>query len=122
MNSKDFEKRLIRFATRVFNLSEKLPTSIIGKHLGAQIIRSASSPALNYGEAQAAESREDFLHKMKICLKELRETSVCLKLISERNWFPDEKLNSIIQENDELVSIFVASTKTISKNKINRKS
>jgi four helix bundle protein len=90
MTAYELETRLINFASRVTNLAEALPKTFAAKHLGNQIIRSASSPALNYGEAQAAESVEDFLHKMKICQKELRETSVCLKLIAQRKWFPDE--------------------------------
>ena len=101
---------------------EALPQSFAAKYLGTQIIRSASSPALNYGEAQAAESKDDFIHKMKICQKELRETSVCLKLIAKRPWFGPDKLTPLINENNELISIFVASNKTITQHKTNRKS
>ncbi|MEZ4919853.1 MAG: four helix bundle protein [Saprospiraceae bacterium] len=88
--------------------------SSINMHLASQIIRSATSPALNYGEAQAAESRDDFIHKMKICQKELRETHVALKLIAKRNWFSEIKLASLISENNELISIFIASNKPAS--------
>ncbi|MBC7778021.1 MAG: four helix bundle protein [Phycisphaerae bacterium] len=108
----ELEDRLIEFASRIIDLAEALPKTAAAKHLGGQILRSGTSPALNYGEAQSAESREDFIHKMKICLKELRETLICLKLISKRTWFATGKLTPILAENNELVSIFVASTKT----------
>ena len=108
----EMEERLIEFASRIIDMVEALPKTAAAKHLGGQILRSGTSPALNYGEAQAAESREDFVHKMKVCLKELRETLICLKLITRRTWFPEGKLTSLLTENNELVSIFVASTKT----------
>ena len=108
----DMEERLIEFASRIIDLVEALPKRQAAKHLGGQILRSGTSPALNYGEAQAAESREDFIHKMKVCLKELRETLICLKLIARRTWFAEGKLNPLLVENNELVSIFVASLKT----------
>jgi len=71
----DLEDRLIDFSVSVIKIADQLPKTYTGKHLGAQIVRSGTSPALNYGEAQSAESRRDFIHKMKISLKELRETS-----------------------------------------------
>ncbi len=70
----DLEQRLIQFAVTSIRLAEKLPASFAGRHLSGQLIRSATSPALQYGEAQSAESRNDFIHKLKIALKELRET------------------------------------------------
>ncbi len=112
LTPQEMEDRLIRFASRIIDLVESLPKTLSAKHLGGQVLRSGTSPALNYGEAQSAESRDDFIHKMKICLKELRETLVCLKIINTRNWFPQTKLASLLVENNELVSIFVASTKT----------
>lgn len=109
--------RLIDFASRIIDLVESLPNSLAAKHLGGQLLRSGTAPALNYGEAQSAESRSDFIHKMKICLKELRETLICLKLISKRTWFPITKLTPLISENHELVAMFVSSTKTALENK-----
>lgn len=106
------EDRLIDFASWVIDVVEALPPTPAGKHIGGQMLRSGTSPAMNYGEAQVAESRNDFIHKMKICLKELRETLVCLKIIMKRNWFPEGKLDSLMIENNELVAIFIASTKT----------
>ncbi|MCB0610086.1 MAG: four helix bundle protein [Lewinella sp.] len=112
MTPLEIEDRLIEFASNIIELAENLPQSPAGRHLGGQILRSGSSPALNYGEAQAAESKVDFVHKMKICLKELRETFICLKLISKRNWFNPGRLEPLLKENNELIAIFVASTKT----------
>lgn len=113
----DLEDRLIDFGSRVIDVVEALPKSVAGKHLGGQLVRSGTSPAFNYGEAQAAESRDDFIHKMKISLKELRETMVCLKLIRKRKYFSEEKLLPLLQENNELISIFVKSISTARDNK-----
>lgn len=112
MKAFELETRLIEFASRVMDMAEGLPETYSARHLASQIIRSATSPALNYGEVQGAESREDFIHKMKICQKELRETFVCLKLIEKRNWFANGKLSALIHENNELIAIFVANNKT----------
>ena len=109
----EIEDRLIEFASRILDLSESLPKTAVAKHLGGQIMRSGTSPALNYGEARAAESNSDFLHKVKVCLKELRETLICLKLIEKRTWFTAGKLSPLLQENNELVSIFVVTAKSI---------
>ena len=81
MNKFDLEERLIKFAVNVIELANSLPNSSVGNHIQNQIVRSSTSPALNYGEAQSAESRKDFIHKMSICLKELRETYVAIKII-----------------------------------------
>jgi len=117
LTPQEMEERLIEFASRIIDLAEALPKTAAAKHLGGQILRSGTSPALNYGEAQGAESREDFVHKMKICLKELRETLVCLKIIAKRNWFSEKKLTPLIAENNELVSMFVTSVKTATQSK-----
>jgi four helix bundle protein len=112
----NLEDRLIEFAVRIIDTAETLPKSVAGKHLGGQIIRSGTSPALNYGEAQSAESKADFVHKMKICLKELRETLVCLKIIRRKGYFKEGRLEPLLNENAELVSIFVKSVQTAKKN------
>ena len=75
----DLEDGLVDFAVRIINVVEALPTSKAGNHIAGQLIRSGTAPAPNYGEAQSAESRKDFIHKMKIALKELRETLIWLK-------------------------------------------
>ncbi|MFN0174008.1 MAG: four helix bundle protein [Saprospiraceae bacterium] len=108
----DLETRLIEFGSRVINVAESLPDTTSGKHLSGQLVRSGTAPALNYGEAQAAESRPDFIHKMKVALKELRETMVNLKFILKRNFFPEARLLPLLKENDELIAIFIKSIST----------
>ena len=113
----DLEERLISFAVRIINLSESLPKTKAGKHIEGQLLRCGTSPAPNYGEAQGAESRFDFIHKMKICLKELRETKVWLKIIVRAELIkPESKLSSLLEESDQLISIFFASIKTAREN------
>jgi four helix bundle protein len=116
-NSKyDLEDRLIEFAVRIIDLAEALPGTVASKNLSSQIVRSGTSPALNYAEAQSAESKNDFVHKMKICLKELRETLVCLKIILLKGYFKENKLAALLKENSELISIFVKSIQTAKNN------
>lgn len=116
MKSNDLEERLINFSVKVILSCKNLDSSFASEHLAKQIIRSSTSAALNYGEARSAESSRDFSHKMKLCLKELRECYVNLhiqkgaQLIAESN-----VIEEVIQENNELISIFVSSIKTVSK-------
>ncbi len=112
----DLEDRLIRFAVSCIQAAEKLPRSFAGNHLSGQLTRSGSAPALHYGEAQSAESRTDFIHKMKMALKELRETKNCLIIIEKLNWPISINLSAIIQECTELVFIFLKSIETARKN------
>ena len=114
----DLEERLIAFAGNIISLTERLPNTRAGAHIAGQLVRSGTSPAPNYGEAQAAESRKDFIHKMKVVLKELRETGVWLKII-HRNGFvkDDEAVSSALEECDELVRIFSKSIVTAEANK-----
>jgi four helix bundle protein len=116
----DLEDRLIEFANSCLDIAESLPNTFIGNHVSHQLCRSSTSPCLNYGEAQAAESPDDFIHKMKVCLKELKETFNCLKLIKKRQWSEREKLDAVLTENNELISIFVTSIKTARRNKESR--
>ena len=114
----DLQERLIGFAVRVMNVVEALPDSRIGNHVAGQLLRAGTSPAPNYGEAQSAESRRDFIHKLKVSLKELRETDVWLLMIQRKPLMePPETLASIMAECNELISILVASIKTAEKNK-----
>ena len=117
MDKKELEERLIDFAVLIIAITEEMPNTRAGNHLAGQIIRSSSSPALNYGEAQSAESPRDFVHKMKIVLKELRETYNNLRIISKAKLYGEEdKVSKALKENDELISIYVASIKTAQKN------
>ncbi len=114
----DLENRLIAFAVHIIQLTEKLPNTRAGNHLANQLVRSGTSPALNYGEAQSAESRKDFVHKLKIILKELRESQICLIIILQSKIYRNnDELNILIAENDELISIFYRSIETAKKNK-----
>lgn len=112
MKAGDLEDRLINFAVRVLNVTESLPNTKAGNHIAGQLVRSGTSPAPNYGEAQSAESRRDFIHKMKICLKELRETLVWLRIIERKPMCEANRLADIAKECDELIAIFVTSVKT----------
>ncbi len=112
----DLEERLIDFAVRIIRTAESLPKTRVANHIAGQLIRCGTSPAPNYGEAQSAESRADFIHKMKVCLKELRETRVWLLMIVRTKLIkPTSKLDSLIKENNELISIFVSSIRTAKK-------
>jgi len=109
----DLEERLIDFAVRIIRTTESLPKTRAGNHIAGQLVRCGTSPAPNYGEAQSAESRSDFIHKMKVSLKELRETRIWLLMIVKANLIkPPSKLEPLIHENNELISIFVTSVKT----------
>ncbi len=88
----------------------------IGAHVSAQLVRCGTSPAANYAEARSAESRKDFIHKLKICLKELRETLVWLKYLRRLGMATEGPLEDAIQETDELISIFVVSVATARRN------
>ena len=82
----DLEERLLEFASAVIDVSEKLPNTRAGNHVAGQILRSGTSPYPNHGEAEDAESGDDFIHKLKICLKELRETRRWARLIGRKGW------------------------------------
>jgi four helix bundle protein len=98
----DLEDRLVDFAVSVLDLVESLPET-------RQLLRSGTSPALNYGEAQSAESRKDFVHKLKVILKELRESSICLRIMDKRSLLQSHE---VLNESKELVAIFTKSVRT----------
>lgn len=112
----DLEDRLVDFAVRCLTVSKSLPDTKAGSHICGQLVRSGTSPAPNYGEAQSAESRADFIHKLKISLKELRETRIWLKIIIRAGMISESKLKGLIEETNELISIFVKSVETARKN------
>ena len=117
MTNKELEERLINYSASVIKITDGINKTYTGNHLSTQLIRSGSSVSLNYGEAQDAESRKDFIHKMKVILKELRETIINLKLISKTGLISDiDSCDQVINENNELISIFVKSIQTARKN------
>jgi four helix bundle protein len=120
--SYDLEDRLLEFASVIIDVSEKLPNTRAGNHLAGQILRSGTSPYGNHGEAQAPESAEDFIHKMKICLKELRETRRWGRLIAKKKWLgKDDQLTFLLIESEELIRIFKASIQTAERNRLARR-
>src|SRR5262245_19395036 len=106
------EKRLILFAAKIVSLSSKLPKTQQGRHISSQILRSGTSSAANYGEARGAESRADFIHKLKIVFKELNETTIWLEVIAESSLLSPDNIVAIVAENRELCRIIAASIKT----------
>ena len=108
----DLEERLVDFAVRIIKLAASLPKSPAGKHVAGQIMRSGTSPAPNYGEARGAESHADFVHKVRIVLKELNETSIWLRIINLSNMLPKSLIIDIAGENKELCRIFASTLAT----------
>ncbi len=115
----DLEERLLDYSVRIIKIVEQLPHARAGNHVAGQLLKSGTSPYPNHGEAQAAESQKDFIHKLRISLKELRETQRWLKLIQRVPLIKKpELLNDILQETEELIKIFVTSIKTAEKKEI----
>ena len=116
MTKYDLEERLIEFSVLIIDIVNEMPNTKAGNHLSGQLVRSGTSVSLNYGEAQSAESKRDFIHKMKVVLKELRETFVNLKIIQRSKLYKTEdKIINAKKENNELISIFVKSIETANK-------
>jgi len=114
----DLQDRLVSYAVRIIKLSEALPNTKAGKHVSSQVLRSGTSPAPNYGEAQSAESKADFVHKLKIALKELRETEIWLKIIAKAQMIESvSQLAPLLRETDELIAILFTSVETAKKSK-----
>jgi four helix bundle protein len=109
----DLEERLLEFAARIIRLTDELPPTRAGNHVAGQMLRSGTSPLPNHGEAQAAESRDDFVHKMSICLKELRETRRWLRLIQRVPLVKKPELvTPLTEECEALIKIFAKSIRT----------
>ena len=113
----DLEDRLLEFSVAVIQLSENLPETRSGNHVAGQILRSGTASYPNHGEAEAAESRDDFIHKPKICLKELRETRRWARLVKRMGWASGvAALPTVLSESDELIRIFYSSIQTAQRN------
>ncbi len=122
MKKNDLEERLINFSVQIIEITNSLSQTKAGIHLSGQLIRSGTSVSLNYGEAQSGESRRDFIHKIQIVLKELRESLICMKIIKKAMLSTNENIiNIALKECDELISIFVKSVETAKKNMENQK-
>ena len=117
----DLEGRLLDFSSAIIDISEALPKTRSGTHVAGQLLRSGTSPYSNHGEAEAAESPDDFVHKLKICLKELRETRRWLRLVERKLWLANEPLlSTALREVEELIRIFAVSIRTATRNRDSR--
>lgn len=112
----DLEDRLIAFACLCLDICELLPNTKAGQNLEYQLSKSTTATALIYGEAQAAESRSDFLHKMKLVLKEIRETRVNLRIIQQKPVIQHIKVETALNEANQLMAIFLKSIETAKNN------
>ena len=117
----DLEDRLLEYAVRIIRATESMKRTAAGLHLADQLLRSGTSPYGNHGEAEGAESRDDFIHKLRVCFKELRESRRWLKLIQRADLIEKpELLGGLINEADELVRIFAQSIQTATKHRRDR--
>jgi four helix bundle protein len=117
-NKFDLEDRLVDFACMCLEVCDLLPNTKTGQNLEYQLSKSCTASALVYGEAQAAESRADFIHKMKVVLKEIRESRVNLKIIKRKPVVINDKVNKAFNEANELMAIFLKSIETAKQNKM----
>lgn len=109
----DLEERFIDYAIMVSNIVDAMDNSFLGKNIAGQITRSSTSPALNYGETQGAESAKDFIHKLRIVLKELKESRISLKIAKKKPLLKDtDKIDIALKETEELVAIVFKSIQT----------
>lgn len=113
----DLEDRFVDYTCRMIDVVEALPNTRAGNYIAGQLIKSCHSPTFNYGEAQAAESRNDFVHKMGVILKELEECRAALKIIRKKEMINSrEKLEKVSKETEELISIVGKSISTAKSN------
>jgi four helix bundle protein len=114
----DLEDRLLEFSVRAISVTEAMKPTRAGVYVADQLLRSATSPYGHHGEAESAESRSDFIHKLKICHKELREARRWLRLVQRASLLRAQApLESLLKEADELVRIFTASIRTAENNR-----
>ena len=113
----DLEERLLEFAANIIDLTDSLPNTRSGNHIAGQLLRCGASPLSNHGEVETAESRKDFLHKLRICLKELRETKRWLRLVGRiKELGPPANFTVCLNEIEGLIRIFLASIRTAERN------
>lgn len=108
----DLEDRLIRYAVRIINVAKSLPNTPEGRYLADHLLRSGMSPSMHYGEARSAESRRDFAHKLRIALKEMNESRICLKIIIQSELMKESLLTDLLAECEELCKILGSSIQT----------
>ncbi|MFN4286365.1 MAG: four helix bundle protein [Lacibacter sp.] len=116
----DLEDRLVAFACMCLDVCDILPNTKSGQNLEYQLSKSGTAPALIYGEAQAAESRADFIHKMRLCLKEIKESRINLKIIRQKPVVRHACVEKAFNESNELMAIFLTSIETAQRNNLKR--
>ena len=116
----DLEDRLVSYSCRMIDVVEALPNSKAGNYIAGQLIKSCISPTFNYGEVQGAESRRDFVHKLGVVLKELKECRSALKIIIKKGLIKPEKLDGVYKETEELIAIMAKSISTTNKNRVSK--
>src|SRR6266705_5702964 len=121
MTPDELVERLINFAARIGNVVDALPDTRMGRHIGGQLVRSGMSPAPNYEEGCAAESRADFVHKLSICLKELRESRSWIRLIIKTEMLSEHRMGELLDECNQLCNIVAQSILTAKANKESNK-
>jgi four helix bundle protein len=112
----DLLERLLGFAARIGKVIDALPETRLGRHVAGQLVRCGTSPLPNYAEAGGAESRKDFVHKLSICLKELRESHCWLFLILKAELLTEQRLAELVDECDQLMRIIAKSIVTTKSN------
>lgn len=112
----DLEERLLDFSARIIRLVDALPNTRAANHITGQLLRCGTSPYGNHGEVEAAESRKDFIHKLKVCLKELKETRRWLRLVAKSSMLPETKMTFMLNETEELIRISFSSIRTAERN------
>jgi len=119
MNEKtdQLSERLLEFAVEVIKITDALPNTVAGRHVGGQLIRAGTSCGSNYEEACGAESRSDFAHKMSIVLKELKESRFWLRLISRTEMLTSNRTEPVLDECQQLCAIVAKSIITAKKRK-----
>jgi four helix bundle protein len=112
----DLEERLLEFSAQIIENVDALPNTRAANHIAGQLLRCGTSPYGNHGEVEAAESRRDFVHKLRVCLKELKETRRWLRLVRRAKFLPQVKIAPALSETEELIKIFFASIRTAERN------
>ncbi len=120
MTAEELSDRLLDLAVRVGKVTDALPDTRLGRHVAGQLVRCGTSPPPNYDEACAAESRADFIHKLRICLKELRESRCWIRFIIKAELLPEARLLDLLNEANQLCDIIGKSVATASSNERER--
>jgi four helix bundle protein len=111
----DIAERLLDFAVRVTRLVSALPKNTVGRHISGQLVRCGTSAGANYEEARGAESRADFIHKLGVAWKEIRESCYWVRIIQRAQLLPSNRLQDLLQEGEQLCAILASSLATVKK-------